>query len=163
VANQIANATNIMGRVINNILDPEPTGLRKRLVDYFGASCAYCGAELGPGVKACMDHADPGVGNHAGNRVLACSPCNDEEKRDMPWREFLRLKVPDVVLFSERERRILGWLEANDRESIRRSPAVLQAEAEARAVINEFREKCVRLRQVINDERGRGASEDTST
>ena len=133
-------------------LDPEPAGLRERLFDYFGAACAYCGAELGPGVKACKDHADPRGGNHAGNRVLACSPCNDHEKRDMPWREFLRLKVSDDVVFAERERRILDWFAANVRCSVTRSPAVLQAEGDVRAVIDEFREKCIRLRQALRDE-----------
>lgn len=162
MAMQVTTAANIMGRAIDNILDPEPSGLRRRLVSYFGASCAYCGAELGPGVKACMDHADPGRGNHAGNRVLACSPCNDEEKRDMPWREFLRSRVSDAGLFAERERRILDWFAANPHASVTRSPAVLQAEADARAVIDEFREKSARLREVLKEERAKRAADYTT-
>ena len=60
-----------------------------------------------------IDHLDAGVGggaNHISNRVLACADCNEKEKRDIPWREFLRKTPLPIGVVDEREVRIRNWI-----------------------------------------------------
>ena len=60
-----------------------------------------------------MDHAVSASGeghNGLGNRVLACGPCNDDEKRDEHWESFLERKNNDPKALGERRERIVQWM-----------------------------------------------------
>jgi CRISPR/Cas system Type II protein with McrA/HNH and RuvC-like nuclease domain len=62
--------------------------------------------------EAHIDHLVPasaGGANAIGNRVLSCALCNEKEKRDQPWEEFLKSKVRSPEQFAVRRQRILDW------------------------------------------------------
>ena len=93
-----SRAKNMGRRDLYGVVDPD---LTKKQIDelwtFVRSRCAYCNRELGRGKKqAHIDHllstSARGL-NHISNRVLSCAACNEDEKRDRPWREFLREKV----------------------------------------------------------------------
>jgi hypothetical protein len=45
--------------------------------------------------------------------VLSCSQCNEKEKLDRDWREFLKEKCPESAVFAQRIARIGAWQNAN--------------------------------------------------
>src|SRR5438046_2337523 len=104
---------NLVRRMFRLLVDHAPTPQEITAVwEYFASSCAYCGVAL---VRAKregrLDHRVPaaqGGTNGIGNLVLACGACNDKEKRDLPWEEFLRHKS-GVDDFAPRRQRILEW------------------------------------------------------
>ena len=85
-------AKNIISRSLRAIIDPHPTDAEiTRLRQHFGSRCAYCGREVGVAPKdAHVDHVEGRGANHISNRVLSCADCNEKEKRELPWRDFLR-------------------------------------------------------------------------
>ncbi len=107
-------AKNVVKQVLWTAIDRE---LTPREVDAlwanFGSACAYCGASLRRGDKSAhKDHLLPvelGGTNHISNRVLSCAACNEKEKRDEPWLDFLTRKVPDRALFDARKTKIEVW------------------------------------------------------
>src|SRR5260221_1142470 len=104
-------AKNFARRVLAALISPEPhKKLRPTIAAYFDTGCAYCGTQLP--AKWHLDHllsVDRGGSNHLSNRVPACPPCNEDEKRDMAWMEFLRLKCPDPETYRRRLTRIESW------------------------------------------------------
>ena len=85
-------AKNVMLRAMREILDPSPIDVGP-VWDHFESRCAYCDVALDiAGRSAHIDHAEAAGGNHLGNLVLACGSCNGDDKRDMPWRDFVASK-----------------------------------------------------------------------
>ena len=84
---------------------------RMAMVEYFEGRCAYCGDEL-PN-KWHADHlvsVDEGGFNHRSNRVPSCPHCNEKEKREREWLEFLAYKCgSDTPSLDERKKRITDW------------------------------------------------------
>jgi len=60
-----------------------------------------------------MDHvvsAAANGSNHLANRVLSCAPCNEAEKRDADWLDFLSMKNSDnAQQFSTRQAKVGTW------------------------------------------------------
>jgi 5-methylcytosine-specific restriction endonuclease McrA len=93
-------AKNIIRNTLREIVDPVPSeGEILDLWETFGSKCAYCNRPLEQGARqGHIDHLVSTIAdgtNHISNRVLACSRCNGDEKRDQNWIEFLRLKAVD--------------------------------------------------------------------
>lgn len=114
----VPDAKNAIRRCLHGVVDPYPS--RKRIDElwaYFNSSCAYCGQSMDrKSRQAHRDHlisSKDGGGNDLGNTVLACGQCNGDEKRDMGWVAFLRLKNPDAKIFRQRKRTIENWIALN--------------------------------------------------
>ncbi len=150
-ATSVSAAKNRMARAVASILDPWPIS-KEPIWDFFGSECAYCGVKL---VKAerfgHIDHATAKAGNHMGNLVLACSVCNGDEKLDADWRSFLEQKVCDPALRQERTERIERWQALHPKPELAASPEVAAVDAELRAMIVAFGEKCAELRIAVTD------------
>jgi hypothetical protein len=114
MANSIPNAKNILRRALSEIIDKSPTKAQKTLLyNTFGNHCAYCGIYITDKKRRHLDHlvsVAHGGANHCSNRVLSCATCNESEKKDMPWLEFLRLKSEDAHIFQHRKTEIEKWI-----------------------------------------------------
>jgi hypothetical protein len=104
---------NISRRVLWAALEADIKKPERRLmVEHFGGKCAYCESPLPSRWHA--DHllpVDAGGFNHLSNRVPACPRCNEHEKRDMEWSQFLELKAGnDNAALQTRRRRIEEWM-----------------------------------------------------
>jgi hypothetical protein len=81
------------------------------MLEYFEGRCAYCGGELA--AKWHADHlisVDKGGFHHRSNRVPSCPRCNENEKQEREWIEFLNFKCgSDTPLLDERKKRITDW------------------------------------------------------
>lgn len=127
-----------MRRAIAEIIDPGPTSIDP-LWEYFDSRCAYCGLALVRDARdAHTDHAQREGGNHIGNLVLACGKGNGDEKRDEPWRDFLRWKLPDRETFDQRERRILDWFALHPRPARVHGADVEELRLRCNALVDEF-------------------------
>src|SRR5262245_55522910 len=109
-----AYAKNIIRRAFSELVDPSPKRKEMDAVwEHFGDACAYCESVLKRGAKqGHIDHlvsASQGGSNAMRNRVLSCARCNEIEKLDRPWEDFLRSKCKDEADFHTRRRRILEW------------------------------------------------------
>lgn len=107
---------NMIRRVLREILDPSPRGSDVSVIwEFFESRCAYCGSELRRSRKeGHIDHlvsSSQGGANHLWNRVLSCATCNEKEKLDLSWEEFLRKKSPDPAVSGQRRERIIRWQE----------------------------------------------------
>ena len=63
-----------------------------------------------------IDHLVPssrGGSNHISNRVLSCATCNEAEKLDAPWQEFILKKNEDSAVARVRAAKILRWCKIN--------------------------------------------------
>jgi hypothetical protein len=150
-ATSVSFAKNSMARAVESILDPWPASMHP-IWDFFGSECAYCGVKLIRGERlGHIDHATSKAGNHMGNLVLASSVCNGDEKLDTDWREFLEEKVSDHGLRQERIERIERWQTLHPKPKLAESPEVAAADAELRAMIFAFGEKCAELRAAVAD------------
>jgi hypothetical protein len=156
-ATSVSAAKNRMARAVESILDRWPVS-KDPIWDFFGSECAYCGAKLVKGERlGHIDHATSKAGNHKGNLVLACSVCNGDEKLDMDWREFLEQKVSDPALRQERTERIERWHALHPKPELAASPEVAAVDAELRAMIVGFGEKCAELRIAVADAKSAAA------
>jgi hypothetical protein len=108
-------AKNIIARSLRTLVDPSPTSSElRRLADHFSHRCAFCETMLHSRPKdAQLDHLDPNGSNGVWNRVYACENCNEKEKRDMPWKDFLRSKATNPTDYSRHEALILTWIQSN--------------------------------------------------
>ncbi len=109
---------NYIRRALREIIDPQPNKKEiSSIWDFFDSKCAYCGTKLDKGKKqAHIDHlvsASSGGTNHVSNRVLSCATCNEKEKRDLDWKEFLRKKTTNKSEFQSRENKIIKWQKQN--------------------------------------------------
>jgi hypothetical protein len=103
---------NISRRVLWAAFEKDITKHEKTAMsEYFEGRCAYCSDELGK--KWHADHlvsVDRGGFNHVSNRVASCPRCNEKEKREREWLEFLTSKCgSDTVILDERKKKILDW------------------------------------------------------
>ncbi|HJP58885.1 MAG TPA: HNH endonuclease [Gemmatimonadaceae bacterium] len=106
---------NIVRRGFSELVDPGPDAAEKAQIwAFFQSECAFCGRALKKGAKeGHIDHllsASGGGANHLGNRLLACAPCNEKEKRESHWDTFLSLKCESPQRFQSRHRRIKDWI-----------------------------------------------------
>ena len=104
----------MMRRALREIVDPSPDADGVTAIwSFFDSRCAYCGAELDRSKKeGHIDHltsASRGGLNNISNRVLSCANCNEKEKLDLPWEQFLGQKVDDPRVREARRERILAW------------------------------------------------------
>jgi hypothetical protein len=143
-------AKNAMHRALDDLIDRPPGEAdQKRLREFFGDRCCYCGADA-PRRDGHIDHADPAGGNDLGNLLLSCSLCNGDEKRQMKWDDFLRAKCGgDSRAFEERSARIRAWFGANRRERRALSAEVQIAKVAAERAIAEYETAYVRLRDAL--------------
>jgi len=113
---------NIIRRSMRETVDPSPKAKDVNTIwDFFNSECAYCGKKLRKGYKeGHIDHlisASCGGANGISNRVLSCASCNEAEKLDMPWEEFLSKKCSNKHIEAERKNKILQWQKTH-KESI---------------------------------------------
>ena len=85
---------NVIRRSLREIVDPSPTKEEEvRIWKFFNSECAYCGKPLSkPQKQGHIDHLFPSSldgPNHISNRVLSCATCNEAEKLDGAWQEFM--------------------------------------------------------------------------
>jgi hypothetical protein len=145
-------AKNIVRRAFHQVVDPGPNAREKDLLwEYFEARCAYCDRPLNRDAKeAHLDHlvsAAQGGRNHLSNRALSCARCNEQEKRDTPWTEFLRAKSPSPNEFVRRFDRIQQW-QARHTDAVSQEMRNLRlaADVAAREVVELFDRKVEELR-----------------
>lgn len=148
-----AYVKNIVRRGFNEVIDPEPdvAGIT-RLWSYFQSRCAYCGASIErTNREGRIDHAVSASGgghNGLGNRVLACGPCNDDEKRDEHWESFLKRKNPDPEVGEHRHRIIADWMVQHEKSA--QSAAVIDAAQAAAAEVNRiFDSKIAQIKAML--------------
>jgi hypothetical protein len=145
----VPQAKNIMLRAMQEILDPSPTDVGP-VWDYFQSRCAYCDVELDiHGRSAHIDHAEAAGGNHLGNLVLACGACNGDDKRDMPWREFVATKSSNAQNAAARVARIEAWARLHPPADKPLPPEAMRVADEIRALAAEFSAKCTALRTAM--------------
>lgn len=148
-----AFAKNVVRRALMQVADPAPDRRQQLLIwDFFASACAYCGRAISKQSKeGHIDHlvsASLGGRNHIANRVLSCAPCNEKEKRDAHWEDFLRVKCGDESLLAERRARIEEWQRLNALEDTEEAVTLRAlAEASAAEVHRLFDEKVVAIRE----------------
>ena len=108
-------AKNMMRRSLRAVVDPHPRDEEiAEAWQFFDGLCVYCGKAIALGSKDMhLDHLDPetvGGSNHVSNRVPACATCNEKEKRELPWLEFLDRKAPSPEVRDARHQKILAWV-----------------------------------------------------
>lgn len=108
-------AKNILSRSLRAIVDPHPQKSQIREVfEFFSGCCVYCGKSITLGSKEMhLDHLvseSHGGSNHISNRVPSCATCNEEEKRELDWGEFLSSKPAAKETLAMRRQRIEEWV-----------------------------------------------------
>lgn len=142
----IPQSKNAIRRALRELIDPEPDkATKERLMNWFENRCIYCDVSV-EGEKRRFDHAVSeynGGRNHASNRVLACSKCNDNEKMQKDWREFLKSKCTDAIVLAEKTKKIEGWMNSNPAPSLdaKKKALVEQSIADIHALIEERKHK----------------------
>lgn len=109
---------NMIRRSLREIVDPSPTRKdEEKIWKFFDCKCAYCGKPLRKLQKeGHIDHLFPatlGGPNHISNRVLSCATCNEAEKLDTAWQEFILRKNQDPEVARTRIARIREWQQLN--------------------------------------------------
>jgi hypothetical protein len=107
---------NMIRRSLREIIDPSPSKEgEKKLWEFFQNECAYCGAPLQKSKKeGHIDHLLPSSidgPNHISNRALSCARCNEAEKLDGEWHEFILRKNDNLDVARARIDRIRKWQE----------------------------------------------------
>jgi hypothetical protein len=132
---------NMIRRSFRELVDPAPK--RKQLDplwSFFKSRCAYCGRKLDRAKKeGHIDHLIPasqGGSNHASNRVLSCATCNEKEKLDVPWKQFLKCKIANDRIRASRQRRIEEWRKRQGADAATLSP-------ERRELVDKASEKAI--------------------
>jgi CRISPR/Cas system Type II protein with McrA/HNH and RuvC-like nuclease domain len=120
---------NMIRRSLREIVDPSPSkGDEERIWQFFNSACAYCGKPLKRAQKeGHIDHLVPsslGGPKHVSNRVLSCATCNEAEKLEGVWEEFMVRKNPEPAILQGRVAKIHEWQQLNrkptlDREKLR--------------------------------------------
>lgn len=111
-------AKNVSRRVLWAALEKDLARKDREAMDaHFEGRCAYCGNDLGERWHA--DHLVSGGTNHISNRVPACARCNEHEKRDRDWVEFLAEKCAgDAALLQQRTSRLLNWCSLHAKDHV---------------------------------------------
>lgn len=144
-------AKNMMRKCFDAVLDPPP---KARDVDLlwkqFQSQCAYCGKSLIRALRqGHLDHLrarSAGGTNSIHNHVLACGPCNGDEKREESWESFLSKKASGKVL-AARRRAIIRWM-SQDTGTPARSESTKAAQAAVKEALRAFDQAVAMLRQV---------------
>jgi 5-methylcytosine-specific restriction endonuclease McrA len=145
-----SQAKNAVKKALIEIVDPQPSKREKdALWEHFHSRCAYCGGELvRTERKGHIDHlvsVTKGGSNHISNRVLACSICNGDKKREQDWEAFIR-RVPSPKDTGARIARIEEWI-AETSPTHEPDKALLGlAEERAQEVLSAFEMACAALR-----------------
>lgn len=111
---------NMISRSLREIVDPSPTKANvEKIWKFFDSECAYCGKQVDKLKKeGHIDHLFPaslGGPNHISNRVLSCVKCNEAEKLDGEWHEFILKKNKDPEVARKRIALIREWQEINEK------------------------------------------------
>lgn len=114
---------NVIRRSLREIVDPGPTKEdEERIWEFFNSECAYCGKPLSKLQKqGHIDHLVPsslGGPNHISNRVLSCATCNEAEKLDRAWQEFMVQKNRDPAILRARIAKIHEWQKLNGKPTL---------------------------------------------
>ena len=109
---------NMIRRSLCEIVDPSPTKRDgEEIWKFFDYECAYCGKPLRRLQKeGHIDHLLPASldgPNHISNRVLSCATCNEAEKLDGAWQEFILRKNQDPDVIRGRIAKIHEWQKLN--------------------------------------------------
>lgn len=145
----VPHAKNVMLRAMQEIMDPSPLDVGP-VWDHFESRCAYCDVALDIGGRSAhIDHADAAGGNHLGNLVLACPACNGDNKRDMPWRDFVASRTATDIEPAARIARIEAWARLHPRSEKFAPPEALRLRDEIRGLAGEFSAKCAELREAM--------------
>jgi len=109
---------NMIRRSLREIADPSrKKEEEERIWKSFDYKCAYCSKPLRRLRKeGHIDHLLPaslGGPNHMSNRVLSCATCNEAEKLDGAWQEFILRKNQDPDVVHRRIARIREWQKLN--------------------------------------------------
>lgn len=153
-----SQAKNYIARSLRAVADPHPSSIAlQELWKHFNSQCAYCGLELRTGSEeASYDHLLPDGGNHLGNIVLACGRCNEYEKLNKNWEEFLREKAKTSKLYVERHSRILDWKKIHRRDLSQVNQALLeQAEVCISRALKSYERELSKLRAARHKNEGR--------
>jgi hypothetical protein len=107
---------NISRRVLWAAFDRDLTRPeRQEMAKFFDNRCAYCGGSLS--LRWHADHVisvDNGGSNHISNRVPSCAKCNEDEKQERDWLEFLTAKCgEDKCLLGLKTDKIVAWRNAH--------------------------------------------------
>jgi len=144
----------MLNRALQVVVDHEPKNSQiTELWDFFSYECAYCGKKLRKGKKeAHIDHLVPtsrnGL-NHISNRVLSCAKCNENEKKEMTWKKFLRKKNKYDEDFNKRMKMINRWKNKNKKTIPNRLYNFkIIAKKEANEVSKNIDKKVEKLRQL---------------
>lgn len=139
---------NNIRRGLRLLVDPElKPDECARVKAFFKYCCAYCGTAVESG-KGDLDHllsASRGGPNHISNRVFSCHDCNQKEKRDKDWREFLLEKGAD---FEEKEHRILEWLSSVEIVAPISDIILQTIEEESQRVTAAYDSACQKIRNI---------------
>jgi hypothetical protein len=124
---------NISRRVLWAALEKDISrDARQEMAEFFNGSCCYCGQPLPKRWHA--DHlvsVDAGGLNHISNRVPSCPKCNEHEKREQEWTQYLKGKcISQAGLYEERKAKIDAWVEKH-------GPFVVPISEEQRAAWKE--------------------------
>jgi len=109
---------NMIRRSLREIVDPSPTKKDEEGIwKFFDSKCVYCGKPLRKTQKeGHIDHLLPaslGGPNHISNRVLSCATCNEAEKLDGAWQEFILRKNQDPDVIRRSIAKIHEWQKLN--------------------------------------------------
>lgn len=149
-------AKNIIRRALCELVDRPPSKAEINLLwTFFESKCAYCARPLKQYSKnGHVDHllsASCGGANHISNRVLACAPCNEKEKRDLPWKQFLRSKCADNRTFAARKKKIAEWVAARADGARPVTPQITaEVDASVQKIVRVFTSEVARIRKVTS-------------
>ncbi len=149
-------AKNIIRRALYELVDRSPSKAEvNQLWEFFESRCAYCAQSLKQDNKeGHVDHllsASSGGANHIANRVLACAPCNEKEKLDRPWEQFLRAKCADNRIFATRRTKIREWVEARTDGARTVTPKITaDVDASVQRIVRVFDSEVARIRKAAS-------------
>ena len=141
---------NMIRRSLREIVDPSPTKEdEKRIWEFFDSKCAYCGKPIRKLKKeGHIDHLIPASldgPNHISNRVLSCATCNEAEKMDQAWQEFMVQKNQDPVILRSRIAKIQEWQKLNGKPTLNQEKLrEIESLSESAVVFYETKVKAAR-------------------
>lgn len=148
---------NIMRRSLRELIDRSPTKAKINTIwAYFESRCAFCGDSLDRSKKeGHIDHlvsAAQGGWNHVSNRVLSCANCNEKDKLDDPWEEFLDGKVQDPSTRQLRKDKILDWQRLHGASDNKMSKAMAKLLEDAFVEVEElYSRKVDEIRRAVRE------------
>jgi hypothetical protein len=150
----------MIGRALRGLVDRSPTEAEiSRLWRHFESKCAYCGKPLNKDDrKAHIDHLDANLSvnrNHISNRVLACTICNGDEKRETDWQKFLAQKCGlDEAAYVIRSSRIRDWQQQCGIPSEIDAAILTEVQRAVQECNAKLDEECNRIRARLQSLRG---------